>query len=487
MRRAIGCMRVEPRGLAPPSAAMLVLFRFPLGPGPIPQTGTGTKKKGACPQRCGTILPDISPRKSSSPQAKCVVNPGLPNPRRIGRTTGILGQERPSLSMAAVAELIVPVTLGARSYDIVLHPGLLPTVGNRLSALTTSSKIGVVTDRHVASRYLQGVLRSLRKAGYDPTPIILPPGERTKTLGTIAKILDLLARHRFERQSLLLALGGGVIGDVTGFAAAIYQRGIPFIQVPTTLVAQVDSSVGGKTGVDHRLGKNLIGAFYQPRAVLIDPLTLRTLPRREWIAGLAEVIKYGIIADEEFFAFLEQEIPALLRLEEEPVIHAIKRSCEIKAQVVTADERESGHRRILNYGHTIGHALESLAGYRGLIHGEAVGIGLVQEADLACHMGLCGREVVERIRSLVQRAGLSEQVPQASFTSLWGAMQHDKKVLGGRVIGVWPVKIGEVVIQPIEQQVCAAWFQSKHGRGSRPSSNRHPGKHPVRRKAPARR
>ena len=389
--------------------------------------------------------------------------------------------------MAGVAEQIVPMTLGERSYDIVLHPGLLATVGDRLSALTTSPKIGVVTDRHVARHYLNGTLRSLRKAGYDPTPIILPPGERTKTLGTIAKILDVLARHKFERQSLLLALGGGVIGDVTGFAAAIYQRGIPFVQVPTTLVAQVDSSVGGKTGVDHRLGKNLIGAFYQPRAVLIDPLTLRTLPRREWIAGLAEVIKYGIIADEEFFAFLEREIPALLKLEEEPVIHVIKRSCEIKAQVVAADERESDRRRILNYGHTIGHALESLAGYRGLIHGEAVGIGLVQEADLACHMGLCGREVVERIRGLVQRAWLSEQVSQTSFTSLWGAMQHDKKVIGGRVIGVWPVRIGEVVIRPIEQQVCAAWFQSKYGRGSRQSSGRQPGTRPVRRKARARR
>ncbi len=389
--------------------------------------------------------------------------------------------------MAAVAEQIVPVTLGERSYDIALYPGLLAEIGDRLSALGTSSKVGVVTDRHVASRYLQGVLRSLRKAGYDPTAIILPPGERTKTLGTIAGILDQLAKKKFERRSLLLALGGGVVGDIAGFAAAIYQRGIPFVQVPTTLVAQVDSSVGGKTGVDHRLGKNLIGAFHQPRAVWIDPLTLRTLPRREWIAGLAEVIKYGIIADEDFFAFLEAKIPALLKLEEAPVMQAIKRSCEIKALVVAEDERESDRRRILNYGHTIGHALESLADYRGLIHGEAVGIGLVQEADLAYHMGLCGREVVERIRSVVQRAKLSEQVPRTSFASLWGAMQHDKKVLGGQVVGVWPVKIGEVVMRPIERQVCAAWFQNKQGRGDRLSNSRLSGKQPARRKASARR
>lgn len=384
--------------------------------------------------------------------------------------------------MAGVAEQIVSVTLEERSYDIVLHPGLLATVGERLRALTTSPKIGVVTDRHVARRYLQVVLRSLCKAGYDPTPIILPPGERAKTLSTMAKILDALARQKFERQSLLLALGGGVIGDIAGFAAAVYQRGIPFVQVPTTLVAQVDSSVGGKTGVDHRLGKNLIGAFHQPRAVLIDPLTLRTLPRREWIAGLAEVIKYGVIADEKFFGFLEQKIPALLKLDEEPVIRAIKRSCEIKAQVVVSDERESDRRRILNYGHTIGHALESLSGYRGLIHGEAVGIGLVQEADLACHMGLCGRDVVERIKSLVQRAGLCDQMAHASFTSLWGAMQHDKKVIDGQVVGVWPVRIGKVVMQPIEREVCAAWFQAKRRRGNRSSSGRGASKPPARRK-----
>jgi len=389
--------------------------------------------------------------------------------------------------MASVAEQIVPVTLGERSYDIVLHPGLLASVGERLRSLTASPKIGVVTDKNVASHYLQGLLRSLCKAGYDPTPIILAPGERTKTLGTIAKILDVLVRHKFERKSLMLALGGGVIGDITGFAASIYKRGIPFVQVPTTLVAQVDSSVGGKTGVDHRLGKNLIGAFHQPCAVMIDPLTLRTLAPREWIAGLAEVIKYGIIADEEFFVFLEQEITALLKLGEAPVLHAIKRSCELKALVVGADERESDRRRILNYGHTIGHALESLSGYRGLLHGEAVGIGLVQEADLACYMGLCGGEVVERIRSLVQRAGLSDHVSHPSFRSLWGAMQHDKKVVAGQVVGVWPVRIGEVTIRPIERHVCAAWFRTKHGRENRPSSGRQPGKPTTHRMADTRR
>ena len=380
------------------------------------------------------------------------------------------------MSRARVAEQIIPVALGPRSYDIVLQPGLLSTVGDRLHTLTTSPKIAVVTDRHVASHYLQKTLRSLRNAGYDPTEIILPPGEQTKTLGTVAKVLDALARNKFERQSLLLALGGGVIGDITGFAAAIYQRGIPFVQVPTTLVAQVDSSVGGKTGVDHRLGKNLIGAFYQPRAVLIDPFTLRTLPGREWIAGLAEVIKYGIIDDEGFFAFLEQEIPRLLKLKKEPVLQMIKRSCEIKAEVVAADERESNRRRVLNYGHTIGHALETLSGYRGLIHGEAVGIGLVQEADLACHMGLCGRDVVERIRTLVRRAGLSDDVSPSSFSRLWSAMQHDKKVVGGQVVGVWPVQIGEVIIRPIEEQVCAEWFRRRHGRGNRALNGHRPGR-----------
>ncbi|HKT34788.1 MAG TPA: 3-dehydroquinate synthase, partial [Nitrospira sp.] len=302
---------------------------------------------------------------------------------------------------------------------------------------------------------------SLKQAGLDPVPIVLPPGERTKTLATVARILDVLAKHRFERRSLILALGGGVIGDLAGFAASIYQRGIPYVQVPTTLVAQVDSSVGGKTGVDHRLGKNLIGAFHQPKAVIIDPFMLHTLPRREWIAGLAEVIKYGIIADESFFSFLEASMPDLLKLEAQAVMRAVARSCEIKAEVVASDERESDRRRILNYGHTIGHALESLGAYRRLIHGEAVGIGLVAEADLAVHLGICGNDVATRIRRLVKAAGLPDRLPAGTaFSGLWRAMQHDKKVVGGQVVGVWPVRIGEVAIRPLVREACASWFET---------------------------
>ena len=355
----------------------------------------------------------------------------------------------------------IPVSLEERSYEIVLEPASSRTLGDRLRNLLDTEKVGIVTDRHVARHYLKPTVESLKQAGFDPVPIVLPPGERTKTLATVGRILDDLARHRFERRSLLVALGGGVIGDLAGFAASIYQRGIAYVQVPTTLVAQVDSSVGGKTGVDHRLGKNLIGAFHQPKAVIIDPFLLRTLPRREWIAGLAEVIKYGIIADEAFFSFLEASMSDLLKLEAQAVMRAVARSCEIKAEVVAADERESDRRRILNYGHTIGHALESLGGYRRLIHGEAVGIGLVAEADLAVHLGYCGKDIAGRIREAVQAAGLPHRLPtRTSFDALWRAMQHDKKVVGGQVVGVWPVRIGDVVVRPLGQEACAAWFQT---------------------------
>ena len=351
----------------------------------------------------------------------------------------------------------VPVSLAERSYEITIRAGLLERVGRELKQQAGKGKVAVVTDRRVARHYLRIVSETIKRHGIQPVPIILDPGERSKTLKTVEFVLDVLARHRFERSSMILALGGGVVGDIAGFSASIYQRGIPYIQMPTTLVAQVDSSVGGKTGVDHRLGKNLIGSFYQPRAVWIDPLVLRTLPRREWVAGLAEVIKYGIIADEKFFSYMQRHMPDLLKQVSKVVATVVKRSCEIKAEIVSTDERESDRRRILNYGHTIGHALEALGGYQSMVHGEAVGIGLVQEADLAYFQGLCSREVVEDIRRIVKDAGLSDRMPRWTSSKIWKAMLHDKKVSVGRVIGVWPSRIGEVCIGPLEKHVFNRW------------------------------
>ncbi len=356
---------------------------------------------------------------------------------------------------------VVHVGLGDRSYDITIRPGGLHTVGRAVQALGLSGQIGVVTNPVIGRRYARGVIRSLKSAGFHPTLITVPEGERSKTVRWVMAILDRLARARFERGSALLALGGGVIGDLTGFAAAVYLRGIPFVQIPTTLVAQVDSSVGGKTGINHAAGKNLIGSFHQPRLVLIDPHTLRTLPPREWKAGLAEVVKYGVIADPEFFAYVEQHVGALLRKEEGAIVQVVARSCEIKAAVVMQDERESGLRRILNYGHTVGHALETLGGYRAFIHGEAVAIGMAQEAALACHMGLCEEVVVDRLRELIRSAGLPVELPRVTFARLWDAMQHDKKVAKGRVHCVLPTRIGEVVVKPLERSVAQTWFAGR--------------------------
>lgn len=375
---------------------------------------------------------------------------------------------------SASAEHRVSVSLAERSYDIRIKPGLLNEVGSSLAALGFRGKVGVVTNPVVGRLYAPGVVRSLRAAGLEPVSIVLPEGERAKTLRSVSTILDALVRARFERGSALLALGGGVIGDLAGFAASIYMRGIPVVQVPTTLVAQVDSSVGGKTGVNHPLGKNLIGTFSQPRLVLVDPDTLGTLPSRERVAGLAEVIKYGVIADAEFFAYLEEQMDALLKLEPEQVGRVIARSCGIKASVVAQDERESDLRRILNYGHTIGHALESLGGYRKLIHGEAVAIGMVQEADLARHLGLCAPAVVDRLRALVRRAGLPDALPVTTFGKLWAAMQHDKKVAGGRVHCVLPERVGRVVIQPLEEEACRQWFERQRKHGKSPRTDRRP-------------
>ena len=301
----------------------------------------------------------------------------------------------------------IRVGLRTRSYDIVIHPGGLKQLGQYLQDLGHSGNVAIVTDPIVQRLYGRMVRTSLKQAGYRCHMIVLPDGERVKTLLWVSYLVNQLMVQRFERQSVLVALGGGVIGDLTGFVASMYLRGIAFVQVATTLVAQVDSSVGGKTGVNHPLGKNMIGAFYQPSLVLLDTHTLRTLPIREWTAGLAEVVKYGMIADRKFFAFLESHMDDIVAMKETALHHMVKRCCQIKAAVVAKDEKETGLRRILNYGHTIGHALESLGHYKQYIHGEAVGIGMVAEADLAHSLGVCSDDVVSRQRELVRRTGVA--------------------------------------------------------------------------------
>jgi 3-dehydroquinate synthase len=270
----------------------------------------------------------------------------------------------------------VSVSLGDRSYAVLIQPNVLNQIGCVLQDIGLTGRVGIVTNPIVKELYGRVVHRALKRAGFSPFFVLIPDGEQAKSVSWLSKILDALVTERFERQDVVLALGGGVVGDIAGFAASVYLRGVPFVQVPTTLVAQVDSSVGGKTGVNHPLGKNLIGTFYQPRVVVIDPQALQTLPKREWVAGLAEVIKYGMIADSKFFEYLERHVEGLRGQAEEVIPEVIRRCCEIKAEVVGGDERESGHRRILNYGHTVGHALETWGHYKTWIHGEAVGIGM---------------------------------------------------------------------------------------------------------------
>lgn len=359
-------------------------------------------------------------------------------------------------------ESIVRVSLGKRSYPIVIEEGVIAKVASHLTALQYAGKVGIVSNPHIHRLYGPALERHLRRHGFQPHVILLPEGERAKTLRWVSFLLDELVAHRFERNSVLLALGGGVIGDITGFTASIYLRGIPFVQVGTSLVAQVDSSVGGKTGVNHPQGKNLIGAFYQPALVLSDTGLLRSLPRREWLAGLAEVIKYGVIADAKLFSFLEDHVPDLLKMDGEVVQHVVRRCCEIKASVVAKDERESGLRRILNYGHTIGHALELLGKYRKWIHGEAVAMGMIMEAEISHALGFCTEKVVDRQRNLIHRVGLPVEPPSLVFRELWAAMLHDKKVVGGTIHCVLPKRIGRVEVYPLERRGIQRWYQRRH-------------------------
>lgn len=345
----------------------------------------------------------------------------------------------------------VRVDLADRGYDILIQEGLLDRVGELLLPLTTSSDAVVVTNPVVKRLYGSRLLRSLKAAGFRTAVLCLPDGERTKSLKWVSAILDELVRRRYERKTVLLALGGGVIGDLAGFAASVYLRGIPFVQLPTTLVAQVDSSIGGKTGVNHPLGKNLIGSFYQPNLVLSDPGVLRTLPAREYRAGLAEVIKCGVIADARFFKFLETEMHRILDFDPAAVQYIIRTSSAVKATVVSEDEREGDRRRILNFGHTLGHALETVTKYRRYKHGEAVAIGMVVAARLAAHLGLADTRVAGRIRDLVHKTGLPVKLPAYSTSALLRAMRQDKKVQDRRIHFVLPDRIGHVSVQPVDE------------------------------------
>ncbi len=340
----------------------------------------------------------------------------------------------------------VTVGLGERSYPIMIQPGLLPLIGTDIATRKIGNRYGIISDDHVAGLYGEFVLQSLADAGVEAELITFPRGEASKNLQTIATLASELARRGFDRGDALIALGGGVSGDMTGFLASIYMRGIPFIQIPTTLLSQVDSSVGGKTGVDIPEGKNLVGTFYQPRTVYIDPDVLNTLPREEVLGGLAEVIKYGVIWDSKFFNFLEQQREDILALKEEALIPLIARCCEIKAQVVEQDEREGGLRRILNFGHTIGHAVEAASDF-SLIHGLAIGIGMRAAADLAVLGGHLSKEEAARIHRLLEEYGLPVTIPPAlDRAAIKAFFQTDKKTIGGRVFFVLPETIGRVII-----------------------------------------
>jgi 3-dehydroquinate synthase len=341
--------------------------------------------------------------------------------------------------------LSVNVALGDRSYPIHIGAGLLDRADLTLPYLKSRRSV-IVTNEVVAPLYLERFERALCSAGATTRSIVLPDGEAYKDWPTLNRIFDGLLSGLADRGTTLIALGGGVIGDMTGFAAATYQRGVPFIQVPTTVLAQVDSSVGGKTAINHPLGKNMIGAFHQPRMVLADTETLNTLPDRELRAGLAEIIKYGLIRDAGFLGWLEANVEALLTRQQHALTHAIERSCCNKAEVVEADETEQGERALLNLGHTFGHAIEAGLGYGIWLHGEAVAAGMVMAADLSHRLGWIASDDVKRIQQLLRRVGLPVAGPELGADRYLELMRHDKKVADGQLRLVLLQGIGKAVV-----------------------------------------
>lgn len=337
------------------------------------------------------------------------------------------------------------VSLGDRSYPIHIGRGLLAQADLLLPHLKRK-QVAIVSNTTVAPLYMQTLVDTLTQAGVQVIQIVLPDGEAYKNSETLNLIYDALLQNRCERGTTLIALGGGVIGDLTGYAAATYLRGVPFIQIPTTLLSQVDSSVGGKTGINHPLGKNMIGAFYQPKVVLADIDTLATLPAREFSAGVAEVIKYGLIRDADFFAWLEANMHLLMNLDEQVLSYAIYRSCQNKAEVVAADEHEAGERALLNLGHTFGHAIENAMGYGVWLHGEAVAAGTMLAADLSQRLGWINQQDMARISAIFKAAKLPLIPPKLTAENYLALMQLDKKVADGQIRLVLQQGIGKAIM-----------------------------------------
>ena len=356
---------------------------------------------------------------------------------------------------SASAALTLAVNLGERSYPITIGRQLLDDAV-LLGKHVRGERAAIVTNTVVAPLYLARLTRSLQAAGKQVTAVVLPDGEEEKTWANLMRIFDALLAAQCDRKTTLIALGGGVVGDMAGFAAATYMRGVPLVQVPTTLLSQVDSSVGGKTGINHPLGKNMIGAFYQPQTVIADTDTLSTLPARELSAGLAEVIKHGAVLDATFFAWIEENIAALLARDPVAITHAVRRSCEIKAEVVRQDERESGIRAILNFGHTFAHAIEAGLGYGTWLHGEAVGCGMVMAADLSQRLGLLDAVSRARIVRLVQAAGLPIVAPDLGHEAWIDLMQVDKKNEGGEIRFILLKPLGAAYVSTVPPEVLAA-------------------------------
>ena len=343
----------------------------------------------------------------------------------------------------------ISVNLPTNSYNILISSGSLDRLGNEMKQLNLGKKVLLVSNPEIFNHYGQTCIKSLEDAGFETYTHLIPAGETYKTLQSIARVYDTALKHHLERSSTLVALGGGVIGDMTGFAAATWLRGVNFVQVPTSLLAMVDASVGGKTGVNHPQGKNLIGAFYQPKLVLIDPSVLKTLPVREFRAGMAEVIKYGIIWDADLFTKLEQAegIDSFAVINQELLETILVRSARAKAEVVSQDEKEAGLRAILNYGHTIGHAVESLTNYQKFVHGEAVAIGMAAAGKIATFMKLWTESEANRQDRLIAKTKLPTKIPaDLDINAIIETLKSDKKVKAGKVRFILPTQIGEVII-----------------------------------------